>query len=60
MIMREIHVSENSFNSFIYDYMYERFVRKIIYVRMWLQKWLFIKQQRLKNTEYIDIYEMNN
>ena len=40
--------------------MYERFVRKIIYVRMWLQKWLFIKQQRLKNTEYIDIYEMNN
>jgi hypothetical protein len=58
MIMRGIHVSENSFNSFIYDYMYERFVRQIIYVRMWLQKWLFIKQQRLKNAEYIDIYDM--
>ncbi len=38
--------------------MYERFVRQIIYVRMWLQKWLFIKQQRLKNAEYIDIYDM--
>ena len=42
--------------------MYEHFVRMIIHTRMWLQKWLFIKQnQRLhiKNIEYvhIDIYD---
>ena len=39
--------------------MYEGFVRMIIHVRMQLLKWLFIKQhQRLKNTKYIDIYNM--